>query len=526
MLSHIKKRTGGLNEPDNISETLVQVPTTIHNITISYETPKKRTKAAQVSSPYSSECSFISSIAHKLSSPKINSKSETVDELNHSSTPSSTSAQSSPSETQSSKTTPTQDKASNTIPTLFSFGTFSPFSLDSTTTTLNIKSISSTNSETLFSPSFTLFSHSQQTSTSTQTFTLNTTSELLSSTDSNLSVSDVYDEINLNSDNQDTNNNSDNHFEENDLISTSFETNSSVDIASEHAYLNEFHNSNNNTNDSNNVVVDEAEANKINLNPACKLCGNCAQLNSDGVCEGGLCEENTEELEPKSSIDEEEDPEYVEFNPYLFIRNLPPAPVHEYPLALPTLPPKDSNSPPISLILDLDETLVHCSTVLESEGQPDLTFPVEFNGVEYQIFARKRPYFEQFLKFVSKHFEVTVFTASQQVYANKLLNLLDPNKYIKHRLFRDSCVQVEGNYLKDLSILGRDLNKVIIVDNSPQAFGYHLDNGIPIETWTYDNNDEELIKLLPFLELLSTLDDVRPHIRGKYKLHEKVSSAT
>jgi CTD small phosphatase-like protein 2 len=98
-------------------------------------------------------------------------------------------------------------------------------------------------------------------------------------------------------------------------------------------------------------------------------------------------------------------------------------------------------------------------------------------------------------------------------------------KYIRHRMFRESCLLVEGNYLKDLSVLDRDLSSSVLVDNSPHAFGYQVDNGIPIESWFDDVHDTELLKLERFLRTLHGVDDVRTMVRSKFQTYKLIRDA-
>lgn len=217
---------------------------------------------------------------------------------------------------------------------------------------------------------------------------------------------------------------------------------------------------------------------------------------------------------------EEEDDDEV-FNPYQFISGLPKVTSIDRNEIM--VPPSTEDKP--TLVLDLDETLVHCT--VEPIDNPDLIFPVTFNGTLYDVYVRKRPYLDYFLEAVSMAYEVIVFTASQRVYADVLLDLLDPKKkYVKHRLFRESCVMVQGNFLKDLHVIGRDYSRMALVDNSPHAYGFQIENGIPIESWFDDDTDTELLKLVGFLRKAFAGSDVRSVIKDHFKTHVLVEKAS
>lgn len=165
------------------------------------------------------------------------------------------------------------------------------------------------------------------------------------------------------------------------------------------------------------------------------------------------------------------------------------------------------------LVLDLDETLVHSS--FKPIPDPDFTIEIELEGTIHKVYVRKRPGVDFFLTEVAKKFEIVVFTASLAKYADPLLDVLDTENVVQYRLFREACVQHYGNYIKDLTYLGRALESSIIVDNSPFSYMFQPDNAIPITSWFDDKTDRQLYDLLPFLDTLANIDDVVSVLKRK-----------
>jgi Dullard-like phosphatase family protein len=157
------------------------------------------------------------------------------------------------------------------------------------------------------------------------------------------------------------------------------------------------------------------------------------------------------------------------------------------------LPPKSANSPPYTLILDLDETLIHSSP----------SSPLQI-----------RPYVSHLLTSLSSHYELIIFTASVQSYADPIISKIDPLGLISHRLYRPHTQLTDNVYLKDLKNMGRQLERVVIVDNMEENFVRQKKNGIRIRDWYGDDHDRRLLKLATMLKQIAKVgaNDLREEL--------------
>ncbi|CAG9322744.1 unnamed protein product [Blepharisma stoltei] len=183
-----------------------------------------------------------------------------------------------------------------------------------------------------------------------------------------------------------------------------------------------------------------------------------------------------------------------------------------------TLPPNKFSK---TVILDLDETLVHCSKYIDKN---DIVIKLKLPDFPTGRFGVKiRPHTSEFLQEISQFFEVIIFTASTALYADPILDLLDPeHKFFTQRFYRESCIHKGHLKVKDLRIFSnRNLKDLIIIDNSWNSISNQKSNGILITSWYGDSSDHELQDVLSFLKYLCSVKDVRESIKLAPKAFSK-----
>ena len=151
-----------------------------------------------------------------------------------------------------------------------------------------------------------------------------------------------------------------------------------------------------------------------------------------------------------------------------------------------------------TLVLDLDETLVHYI--------PD-------NDTAY---IQIRPGAEEFLKDLSEYYEIIIFTAAIKNYADRIIDAIDPDKFISDRLYRQHTKNIGNINIKDLSKLGRNLKHVIIIDNCMENYSFQQKNGLNIIDFEGNEFDDELEYLKEDLIKLAKInpDDVRDYLEN------------
>ena len=151
-----------------------------------------------------------------------------------------------------------------------------------------------------------------------------------------------------------------------------------------------------------------------------------------------------------------------------------------------------------------------------------INFKVEGNKYKSKGILSLRPGLNLFFEEISKFYEIIVFSLFDQKQADHIIDAFDSNnKYIDYRFYREHCIVKDNKFVKDLNRIGRDISKVIIIDNMPQCFELQKENGINIRSyWEEDKNDVVLLDLIPVLINIAKDDgDVR---KGLIKYEEDI----
>ncbi|KAG7959982.1 hypothetical protein I3843_10G097400 [Carya illinoinensis] len=164
------------------------------------------------------------------------------------------------------------------------------------------------------------------------------------------------------------------------------------------------------------------------------------------------------------------------------------------------------------VFLDLDETLIH-SKLDTSLDRFDFMVRPKIDGEIRNFYMLKSPSVNELLSTLGERFEIVVFMAGLSEYASLMLDQLNRKVVISHWLYRESCKEVDGKFVKDLLGLGRDLRGVVIVENNPNAYKFQPKNAIPIRPFTDNLRDMELERVIKFLEGSDGFEDMREAVK-------------
>ncbi|KAJ4156344.1 mitochondrial inner membrane protein required for protein import [Fusarium falciforme] len=161
--------------------------------------------------------------------------------------------------------------------------------------------------------------------------------------------------------------------------------------------------------------------------------------------------------------------------------------------------PDPSFERPYTLCLSLDDLLVHSEWTREHGWR-----------------IAKRPGMDYFIRYLSQYYELVLFTTVPFATGEPLLRKLDPFRFILWPLYREATKFEDGEVVKDLSYLNRDLSKVIIIDTNAKHVRNQPENAIVLKPWKGEPGDKELVGLIPFLEYIHTMQysDVRKVIKS------------
>ncbi|RYP23835.1 hypothetical protein DL765_000912 [Monosporascus sp. GIB2] len=154
---------------------------------------------------------------------------------------------------------------------------------------------------------------------------------------------------------------------------------------------------------------------------------------------------------------------------------------------------------PYTLCISLEDMLVHSEWTREHGWR-----------------VAKRPGVDYFLRYLSQYYELVLFTSVPYAMGEPLVRKLDPFRFIVWPLFREATKYKDGEVVKDLSYLNRDLSKVIIIDTKAAHVQNQPENAIILPPWKGDPKDTELVSLIPFLEYIHTMQykDVRKVLKS------------